>query len=112
MTDQNELCEHCDGYGKIWNNADTTSGQFVDCEICQRHDRSTSPMTQKFNLDILAGEKERRANERLASLSNPLTFDASYEAIIGEVFGDDWDVMRLDIIGKPPQCRAVAYRPR
>jgi len=27
-------CEECDGEGNIWNNADPTSGQRVDCEHC------------------------------------------------------------------------------
>lgn len=33
MTDQTE-CLNCDGKGRIWNNADQTSGQFFDCEAC------------------------------------------------------------------------------
>lgn len=28
-------CENCDGYGCIWNNADTTSGQWVQCDECE-----------------------------------------------------------------------------
>ena len=28
-------CEFCDGYGRAWNNADPTSGQFHECEECQ-----------------------------------------------------------------------------
>jgi hypothetical protein len=28
-------CEDCDGEGNVWNNADPTSGQRVDCEACQ-----------------------------------------------------------------------------
>jgi len=25
-------CALCDGFGRIWNNADPSSGQFFDCE--------------------------------------------------------------------------------
>lgn len=25
-------CDQCDGYGRIWNNADPTSGQFHECD--------------------------------------------------------------------------------
>lgn len=28
------LCSTCDGYGRIWNNADPTSGQCVPCDVC------------------------------------------------------------------------------
>lgn len=28
-------CLDCNGEGNIWNNADTTSGQRVDCEACK-----------------------------------------------------------------------------
>lgn len=28
-------CENCDGYGKVWNNADQTSGQWVPCDVCE-----------------------------------------------------------------------------
>jgi hypothetical protein len=28
-------CEACDGEGNVWNNADPTSGQRVDCEVCK-----------------------------------------------------------------------------
>jgi hypothetical protein len=28
-------CPHCDGFGRCWNNADPTSGQFVACS-CER----------------------------------------------------------------------------
>lgn len=31
---RDNLCEACDGYGRIYNNADETSGQFVDCDKC------------------------------------------------------------------------------
>jgi hypothetical protein len=27
-------CEQCHGEGVIWNNADPTSGQWVDCDRC------------------------------------------------------------------------------
>lgn len=27
-------CSHCDGFGTVWNNADPTSGQSVNCENC------------------------------------------------------------------------------
>ena len=27
-------CTDCDGEGRIWNNADPTSGQYVDCDAC------------------------------------------------------------------------------
>lgn len=27
-------CPDCDGDGRIWNNADPTSGQVVDCDAC------------------------------------------------------------------------------
>lgn len=29
-----EDCPECDGLGNVWNNADPTSGQRVDCEVC------------------------------------------------------------------------------
>ena len=29
-----ENCTECDGSGKVWNNADPTSGQFHECETC------------------------------------------------------------------------------
>ena len=29
-----EHCENCDGEGKVWNNADPTSGQWLPCEAC------------------------------------------------------------------------------
>jgi len=29
-----EHCQHCDGEGKVWNNADPTSGQYVECDKC------------------------------------------------------------------------------
>ena len=32
MTDND--CQHCDGVGKVWNNADPTSGQFHQREVC------------------------------------------------------------------------------
>lgn len=36
MTDIPEIeCPDCDGEGRIWNNADPTSGQSVDCEECR-----------------------------------------------------------------------------
>lgn len=28
------VCEHCDGEGRVWNNADPTSGQWVECDRC------------------------------------------------------------------------------
>ena len=31
---EDDLCEDCDGYGRIWNNADPTSGQWVPCDTC------------------------------------------------------------------------------
>jgi len=27
-------CPVCDGHGRIWNNADPTSGQWVPCDEC------------------------------------------------------------------------------
>ncbi|MBA4172814.1 MAG: hypothetical protein C0511_09220 [Hyphomicrobium sp.] len=30
-----EPCEDCDGNGKVWNNGDPTSGQWVPCEVCR-----------------------------------------------------------------------------
>ena len=36
MTDEIE-CRDCDGEGRIWNNADPTSNQFFDCEVCCGH---------------------------------------------------------------------------
>lgn len=27
-----DCCEDCDGFGRIWNNADPTSGQWVACD--------------------------------------------------------------------------------
>lgn len=27
-------CPDCDGDGRIWNNADPTSGQWVECDAC------------------------------------------------------------------------------
>jgi hypothetical protein len=32
--DENAPCEACDGFGRCYNNADETSGQFVQCEVC------------------------------------------------------------------------------
>lgn len=35
MTEENEIeCTDCDGEGIIWNNADPTSGQSVQCDHC------------------------------------------------------------------------------
>lgn len=28
------LCNHCDGFGQAYNNADTTSNQFQQCAVC------------------------------------------------------------------------------
>ena len=32
--DGDDICEQCDGEGRIWNNADPTSGQWVECDRC------------------------------------------------------------------------------
>jgi DnaJ-class molecular chaperone len=32
--EQETDCETCDGFGRIWNNADSTSGQWVACGSC------------------------------------------------------------------------------
>lgn len=34
MTMDEIECPDCDGEGRIWNNADPTSGQSVDCDTC------------------------------------------------------------------------------
>jgi len=28
-------CPDCDGFGRVWNNADPTSGQWHPCETCR-----------------------------------------------------------------------------
>jgi len=33
--DDDDFCDHCDGDGRIWNNADPTSGQWVECDQCE-----------------------------------------------------------------------------
>tara|TARA_R110000787_G_scaffold36714_6_gene93554 strand:- start:1298 stop:1822 length:525 start_codon:yes stop_codon:yes gene_type:complete len=34
LLDTEDSCTYCDGKGNIWNNADPTSGQRVDCPAC------------------------------------------------------------------------------
>jgi hypothetical protein len=34
-TDCEDECDYCDGDGRIWNNADPTSGQWVECDMCE-----------------------------------------------------------------------------
>lgn len=72
MTDSFESkarCTECDGEGRIWNNADPTSGQSADCEHCSGSgecgcDDCVSTASENAFSDMCESEPPISAQER------------------------------------------------
>jgi hypothetical protein len=80
MTNPDETeCPHCDGDGKIWNNADPTSGQFVECQRCtvnvEQADLSIVPRQPTFEMKMAGAEAITAEHMRTAA-----NYDAACDA--------------------------------
>lgn len=54
-------CPDCDGEGVIWNNADPTSGQCVDCDAC--HGEGWRQPTADEAADLAEAQYHERQSE-------------------------------------------------
>ena len=66
-------CLDCDGHGVIWNNADPTSGQSVDCDACagagwrQPTADEAADLAEAEHLERCSGEPPVTQREREAA---------------------------------------------
>lgn len=64
-------CRECHGEGLIWNNADPTSGQSVDCEHCEG--------SGECECEDCMSDAAEAAHERMIDGEPPLSADERYQ---------------------------------